>query len=122
VKKLVVAHHFYLTPFVADAFAPHEFFVLGLSGVHVGTLSDREAFPEYLHYFFEIVDRGLKLILNDNSLLLMGVQEQLAAYRRVAKYPHIFTTDCLGTPFKDRSEKLTHELYGNSRMSSATPA
>ncbi len=31
VEKLVIAGHFYLTPFVADAFAPHEFFVLGLS-------------------------------------------------------------------------------------------
>jgi hypothetical protein len=150
VEKLVIADHFYLTPFVADAFAPHEFFVLGLSmkhlrlfryvngecrelplpagvpmsldaaggfdkpdhqlenrsasgpstgamhGVHVGTLSDREAFPEYLHHFFEIVDRGLKLILNGKSLLLMGVHEEVAAYRRVAKYPHIFTTECLG--------------------------
>ena len=31
VEKLVIADHFYLAPFVADAFAPHEFFVLGLS-------------------------------------------------------------------------------------------
>jgi hypothetical protein len=26
----------------------------------------------------------------------MGVHEEVAAYRRVAKYPHIFTPDCLG--------------------------
>jgi len=67
-----------------------------LRGVHVGTLSDREAFPEYVHHFFGIVDRGLKPMLNGKPLLLMGVHEEVAAYRRVAKYPHIFTTDCLG--------------------------
>ena len=67
-----------------------------MHGVHVGTLSDREAFPEYLHHFFEIVDRGLKPMLDGKPLLLMGVHEEVAAYRRVAKYPHIFTTDCLG--------------------------
>ena len=149
VERLVIAEHFYLAPFVADAFAPHECFLLELStkhlglfryvngecqelplpagmpasldaaggfdkpdhrlenrsaagpstgamhGVHVGTLSDREAFPEYLHHFFEIVDRGLKPALNGKPLLLLGVHEEIAAYRRVAKYPHIFTTDCL---------------------------
>ena len=67
-----------------------------MRGVHVGTLSDREAFPEYLHHFFEIVDRELKRTLDGKPLLLIGVHEEIAAYRRVAKYPHIFTTDCLG--------------------------
>ncbi|MBZ5632791.1 MAG: hypothetical protein LAO55_06620 [Acidobacteriia bacterium] len=149
-EKMVIADHFYLTPFVSDAFAPHEFFVLGLSikhlrlfrylngkcqelplpaavpasldaaggfdkpdhqlenrsasgpstgamhGVHVGTLSDREAFPEYLHHFFEIVDRGLKATVDGKPLLLMGVHEEVAAYRRAAKHPHILTPDCLG--------------------------
>jgi len=147
---MVIADHFYLTPFVSSAFAPHEFFVLGLSmkhlrlfryvngecyelplpaavppsldaaggfdkpdhqlenrsasgpstgamkGVRVGTLSDREAFPEYLHHFFGIVDRGLKPTLDGKPLLLMGVHEEVAAYRRAAKHPHILTPDCLG--------------------------
>lgn len=150
-ERIVTGDHFYLAPFVADAFAPHEFFVLGLSikhlklfryvngecyelplpagvpesleaaggfdapdhqlenrsasgpstgamhGVHVGTLSDREAFPEYRHHFFEIVDRGLKATLNGKFLLLMGVHQEVAAYRKVARYPHIFTNDCLGS-------------------------
>jgi len=151
VEKLVIADHFYLTPFVADAFALHEFFVLGLStkqlrlfryvkgechelplpaavpasldaaggfdkpdhdletrsaggssngtmrGVRVGTLADREKFPEYLHHFFEIVDRGLKPTLDGKPLLLMGVHEEVVAYRRTAKHAHILTTDCLGS-------------------------
>ena len=149
-EKIVLATHFYLAPFVADAFAPHEFFILGLSrkhlrlfryvngdcrerplppavppsleaaggfdqpdhnlsttsyagpsvgsmrGVHVGTLSDREARPEYLHHFFELVDRGLKPVLDGKPLLLMGVHEEVAAYRRAAKHAHILTPDCLG--------------------------
>jgi len=152
VEKLVIGDHFYLAPFVAGAFAPHEFFVLGLStkhlrlfrfingecqelplpaavpvsldaaggfdkpdhrlenrsasgkstgamhGVRVGTLSDREAFPEYLHHFFGIVDRGLKATLDGKPLLLMGVHEEVAAYRRTAKHAHILTPDCLGSP------------------------
>jgi len=67
-----------------------------MRGIHVGTLSDRDAFPEYIHHFFGIVDRGLKPMLNGKQRLLTGVHEEVAAYRRVAKYPHIFTTDCLG--------------------------
>ena len=151
VEKLVIADHFYLTPFLTDAFALHEFLVLGLStkqlrlfryvngechelplpagvppsldaagafdkpdhdletrsasgkstgamgGVRVGTLSDREKFPEYLHHFFEIVDRGLKPTLDGKSLLLMGVHEEVVAYRRTAKHAHILTTECLGS-------------------------
>jgi len=150
IQKLVIGDYFYLTPFVTDAFALHEFFVLGLStkqlrlfryangechelpwpaavppsldaaggfdqpdhdlenrsvsgpstgamkGVHVGTLSDREKFPEYLHHFFEIVDRGLKPTVDGKPLLLMGVHEEVVAYRRTAKHAHILTTDCLG--------------------------
>jgi len=62
----------------------------------LGTLSDREAFPQYLHHFFGIVDRGLKATLDGKPLLLMGVHEEVAAYRRTAKHPHILTPDCLG--------------------------
>jgi hypothetical protein len=150
-EKLVIGDYFYVAPFVADAFALHDFFVLGLStkqlrffrygngechelplpaavpasldtaggfdkpdhdletrsasgkstgamgGVRSGTLSDREKFPEYLHHFFEIVDRGLKPALDGKPLLLMGVHEEVVAYRRTAKHAHILTTDCLGS-------------------------
>jgi len=147
-EKIVIADHFFLAPFVADAFAPHEFFILGLSrkrlrffryvngeaqelelppqvppsleaagafdrpdhdlenrssagmvgirAVRFGTLSDREAQPEYLQHFFLLVDRGLKSTIAGKPLLLMGVQEELAAYRRVAKHPHILTSDWIG--------------------------
>jgi hypothetical protein len=68
-----------------------------MRGIRVGTLSDREAFPEYLHHFFGVVDRGLKSTLDGKPLLLMGVREEVAAYRRAAKHAHILTPDCLGS-------------------------
>jgi sporulation protein YlmC with PRC-barrel domain len=67
-----------------------------MGGVHFGTQSDREALPEYLHHFFGSVDRGLKATLAGKPLLLMGVHEEIAAYRRVAKYAHILTPDYSG--------------------------
>jgi hypothetical protein len=68
-----------------------------MRGVRVGTLSDREAFPEYLHHFFGNVDRGLKPTLDGKPLLLMGVREEVAAYRRAAKHANILAPDCLGS-------------------------
>jgi hypothetical protein len=67
-----------------------------MGGVHIGTQSDREALPEYVHHFFGSVDRGLKATLAGKPLLLMGVHEEIAAYRRVAKYAHILTPESLG--------------------------
>jgi hypothetical protein len=149
-EKLLVADHFWLAPFIENAYAPHDLFVLGLStkqlrlfryvngecketplpagvpasldaaggfdkpdhaletrsasgpsngtmrGIRVGTLSDREKFPEYLHHFFETVDRALRATLEGKPVLLMGVHQEVAAYRRVAKYPHILAADCPG--------------------------
>jgi len=53
--------------------------------VHFGTTSDREKEDVYLHDFFEIVHRGIKPLLMGRPLVLMGVQEEIAAYRRAAK-------------------------------------
>ena len=69
-----------------------------MRGVHVGTQSDREALPEYLYHFFASVDRGLKPMLRGKPLLLMGVHEEVAAYRRASNYTQILTMDCLGNP------------------------
>ena len=138
VERLVIADHFHLTPFVSGAFAPQEFFVLGLSKKHLrlfryvngechevplpvrvppsleaaggfdqpdhvlnrapagsstgakravqfGTSTDRETVPEYLLHFFGVVDRELNPTLDGKPLLLMGVHEEVAAYRRAAK-------------------------------------
>ncbi len=160
-ERIVIGDRFYLAPFVTDAFAPHEFFVLGLSRKHLrllryvngeaqemalparvpasleaagefdrpdhdlenrsssgpggmravrfGTLSDREAQREYLQHFFTLVDRGLKSTLNGKPLLLMGVHEELAAYRRIAKHAHILTPDFVGNiDFLSAAEVAEH--------------
>ncbi len=149
VEKLAIAEHFYLAPFVAGAFAPREFFVLGLStkhlrlfryvngecqeqplpaavppsleaaggfdqpdhllnrspsgsstgakrGVQFGTTTDRETVPEHVLHFFGVVDRELNPTLDGKPLLLMGVQEEVAAYRRASKRAYILTSDVLG--------------------------
>ena len=162
VEKMMIADHFYLAPFVADAFAPQEFFVLGLSmkhlrlfrflngecqelplpaavppsleaagsfdqpdhllnrspsgtstgakrGVQFGTSTDRETAPEYLHHFFAVVDRELKATLDGKPLLLMGVHEEVVAYRRAAKHAHILMPDVLGnTDFLTTAEIAIH--------------
>jgi len=68
-----------------------------MSGVQFGTQSDREALPEHLHHFFRAVDRGLGEAFGDQPILLMGVHEHLASYRRVAKRAHFLESDRLGS-------------------------
>jgi hypothetical protein len=53
-------------------------------GVHFGTISEQKTSDAYLHDFFEIVDRGLHDVLRGRFLLLLGVQEEIAAYRRAS--------------------------------------
>lgn len=52
-----------------------------LHGVRFGTATDRDTQGAYLHDFFEIVDRGMKPFQQGRPLLLMGVSEEVAAYR-----------------------------------------
>jgi len=150
-ERLIVSNCFCLLPFVADGFAPHDFFVLALgrkhlrlfrysngvcralplpatvpasldaaialdrpdhdlmnrstagpsigamAGVQFGTGSDREALPEHLHHFFGVVDRGLRATCGHKPILLMGVHEDLAAYRKAAKHAHFLESDRLGS-------------------------
>jgi hypothetical protein len=55
-----------------------------LRRVRFGTATDRDTSGAYLHDFFETVHRGLKPLLAGRPLVLMGVQEEIAAYRRIA--------------------------------------
>jgi len=149
-EKVVIGSHFHLAPFVASAFAPREFLVLGLSKKHLrlleysngeckeiglpagvpasleeagqfnrsdtdlenrstagpssgsmkrlrfGTDSDREAGGDYLHDFFVQVDRGLHEKLGTWPLLLAGVHEEIAAYRKAAKAGHVLSLEIQG--------------------------
>jgi len=75
-----------------------------MTSVRFGTLSDREAAREYLQHYFEVVNRGLKQWLPGTPLLLAGVHEEVATFRRVA-----------------RNEGLLHpEIQGNIEFLSIT--
>lgn len=68
-----------------------------MGGVRFGTTADREAAGDYLHHFFNIVDRGLADIVGKKPLLLAGVHEEIAEYRRVAKHGNILPLELDGS-------------------------
>ena len=68
----------------------------GLRGVRFASTGDRDSEAVHMRHFFGLVDRGLKETLNGEPLFLAGVQEELALYRKTAKYPHIFESECHG--------------------------
>jgi len=67
-----------------------------MKAVHFGTLSDREAAREYLQHFFGTAAQGLKETLKGAPLLLAGVHEEVAMYRRVARYGHLLESEIPG--------------------------
>lgn len=67
-----------------------------MKGVLFGTGSGRETAVEYLYNFCGLVDQGLKETLAGGPLLLAGVHEEIAAYRRAAKYPQILESEISG--------------------------
>ena len=67
-----------------------------MHGVQFGTSSDRETASEHLHHFFQAVDRGLKGFLKETPLLLAGVHEEVAAYRRAGRNNHLLEPEIHG--------------------------
>jgi hypothetical protein len=64
--------------------------------VRFGTLSDRESAPEYLHHYFALMDRGLPLLVRGAPVLLMGVGEEIAAFRKAARHLRLMETHFTG--------------------------
>jgi hypothetical protein len=54
-----------------------------------GTGSERDLVHDRLHHYFQIVDRELTGFLKGNPLVLVGITQELAAYRSVSKYPRL---------------------------------
>jgi hypothetical protein len=67
-----------------------------MRAVQFGTSSDREAADEHLHHFFQLVDRGLKSLFRETPVLLAGVHEEVAAYRKVARNCHLLGPEIHG--------------------------
>lgn len=66
------------------------------SSAHFGTGGDREAAHAHWRDYCKMIDRGLTPRLEGKLLLLAGVHEEIAEYRRAAEYPHLFEDEIAG--------------------------
>jgi hypothetical protein len=71
-----------------------------MKGVLFGMSADREKRDEYLKHFFREIDRGVRSALREDTapLVLAGPHEELAVYRRINTYPHLFAEEVHGAP------------------------
>jgi len=71
-----------------------------MKGVVFGTNTDREKHDEYVRHFFNEIDHAVHATLREGTapLVLAGVEEELAIYRRVNSYPHLFEQEVHGSP------------------------
>lgn len=67
-----------------------------MHAVQFGVPTDRESGGRRLAQFFRSIDGGLKPALGGRPLFIMGVREEVNAYRRAAAYPHILSGEADG--------------------------
>jgi len=67
-----------------------------LGGIRFGTGGDRENARDAMEHFCVAIDRGLRSLLDGRPLLLMGVKQEIAAYRRVSHYDSILQAEVDG--------------------------
>jgi hypothetical protein len=54
-----------------------------------GNGSERDLVHDRLHRYFQIVDRELTILLKGAPLVLVGITQEVAAYRSASEYPHL---------------------------------
>jgi Bacterial archaeo-eukaryotic release factor family 3 len=71
-----------------------------MKGVMFGTSADREKHDEYVRHFFKEIDHAVHTTLREGAapLVLAGVETELAMYRRLNSYPHLFDQEVHGSP------------------------
>jgi len=71
-----------------------------MKGVLFGTSTDREREDEYLAHFFKEIGKGIHTILHDERapLLLTEVEYEIALYRGVNSYLHLWEKAIRGSP------------------------
>ncbi|HVW83580.1 MAG TPA: hypothetical protein VHB50_02830, partial [Bryobacteraceae bacterium] len=70
-----------------------------MGGVISGSSTDREAKDEYLLHFFRNIDRAVNECLKNNAPLIpVGVEHELALYRRVNTYQALIEQGVHGAP------------------------
>ncbi|MDQ6701539.1 MAG: hypothetical protein M3Z36_15270 [Acidobacteriota bacterium] len=71
-----------------------------MRGVISTTNTDREHKDNYILQFFQGIDRGLNVVLKNETapLVLVGVEYELALYKLANKYAHMIETGVHGAP------------------------
>ena len=71
-----------------------------MKGVSFGTNTDHERKGEYVSHSFKEVDEGVNNMLRNDTakLVLAGVENEVAIYRKVSKYPRVFEQTLHGSP------------------------
>jgi hypothetical protein len=82
-----------------------------MKGVVFGTSTDREKRNEYLRHYFKEIDKGVHQVLRDRDapMVLAGVQEELAIYRRISTYPNLSEKEIHGSPDRLGIQALLEE-------------
>jgi hypothetical protein len=73
---------------------------MGSGSVMFGTSSDADDKDEYMVHFFTSLDRAVNTYLKQKTepLIAVGVENELALYRRVNTYPHLLEEGVHGAP------------------------
>jgi hypothetical protein len=73
---------------------------MGGGAVMFGTSSDREDKDEYMLHFFLSLDKAVNTALKDSTdpLVPVGVEHEIALYRRINTYPHLVEPGVHGAP------------------------
>ncbi|MFM2124880.1 MAG: hypothetical protein RL328_1331 [Acidobacteriota bacterium] len=68
----------------------------GPGGVPFGRSGERESAHDSIEHYCAMIDHGLHSVLAGRPLLLMGVKEEIAAYRRVSHYDSLLAAEVDG--------------------------
>jgi hypothetical protein len=69
-----------------------------VSSMRFGTVSEYDSEAEYVHHFFGSVAKGLKDVVQDAPLFLIGTRPDILVYRRAAHVGELFEAEWHGNP------------------------
>jgi hypothetical protein len=69
-----------------------------VNSMRFGTVSEYDSEAEYLHHFFGLVAKGLKDVVQDAPLFLIGTRPDTLEYRRASHGTELFEAEWHGNP------------------------
>ncbi len=69
-----------------------------VNSMRFGTVSEYDSEAEYLHHFFGLVAKGLKDVVQDTPVFLIGTHPDILEYRRAAHGAHLFEAEWHANP------------------------